>query len=134
LAFLVDLHPKRLVGDHHLVNVVAFGALKPTEVKTRTCRHDAGEHHVSAAFRAGRALEFDVDVIEQETSLCHDASLKRREHEDPQSPVLPVGGAVMGNSLKLQNQLRCSILTRDCELDEILPNANFPLLRDFFDN
>jgi len=52
-----DLNPECMVGDHHLVNVFAFGAFKRAEVETLACRHDASEHHARIALRANRALD-----------------------------------------------------------------------------
>jgi len=61
------------------VNVIALWALECAEIKTHTCWHDAGEHHVSIALRAGRPLKLNVDVFRQEIGFLHDASLIRRE-------------------------------------------------------
>ena len=47
---------ERFGDDYHLVNVVARGALKDPEVETHACGHDASEHHVSVAPRAGGAF------------------------------------------------------------------------------
>jgi hypothetical protein len=50
------------IGDQHLVNVVAFGALERAEVETCARRRDAGEHHVSVAFRAFGAMDLNVEM------------------------------------------------------------------------
>ena len=57
------------------MNVVALGALKRADIETHTCRHDPSEHHVSAAFWAGRAMDVKVDDVRQEIGFLHDASL-----------------------------------------------------------
>jgi hypothetical protein len=81
------LTPGRLVGDHHFVNVVAFGALKGSEVEARAYGHDAGEHHVGLALWAGRAMDLNVDVVGQGTRFRHDASLEEAGAQRSLSPI-----------------------------------------------
>ena len=57
------------------MNVVALRALKRADIETHTCRHDASEHHVSAALWASRATDVKADVVRQEIGFLHDASL-----------------------------------------------------------
>jgi hypothetical protein len=59
------------------VNVVALGALKRAEAKTRACGHDASEHHVITALGASRPMDGSVDIIGPGTKFCHDASLEQ---------------------------------------------------------
>jgi hypothetical protein len=67
--------PECIGLNHHLVNVLAPRALKRADIETHTCRHDPSEHHVSAAFWAGRAMDVKVDDVRQEIGFLHDASL-----------------------------------------------------------
>jgi hypothetical protein len=67
--------PECIGLNHHLVKVVALRALKRADIETHTCRHDPSEHHVSAAFCAGRAMDVKVDDVRQEIGFLHDASL-----------------------------------------------------------
>jgi hypothetical protein len=58
-----------------------LGALERAEVETHAFRHDAGEHHLSTAFRAGGALDVYVDAFGQEMGFWHDASSRKRRRE-----------------------------------------------------
>jgi hypothetical protein len=58
--------------NHHLFKEIALRALKRADIETHTCRHDASEHHVSAALWASRAMDVEVDVVRQEIGLLHD--------------------------------------------------------------
>jgi hypothetical protein len=51
---------ERFGGDHHLVSVVAVGALEDPEVETYAYGHDASEHHVSVTLGAGGALDLNL--------------------------------------------------------------------------
>jgi hypothetical protein len=78
LSFLLHdpstLSPTECIGlNQHLVNVIALRALKRADIETHTCRHDASEHHVSAALWASRAMDVKVDVVRQEIGFLHDA-------------------------------------------------------------
>lgn len=57
------------------MNVLAPRALKRADIETHTCRHDPSEHHVIAAFWAGRPMDVKVDDVRQEIGFLHDASL-----------------------------------------------------------
>jgi hypothetical protein len=102
-----SLAAERLVGDHHLVNVVAFGALKPAEVETGACRRDASEHHVGVALWAFGAMDLNVEMGEQGMRFWHDAS-----PEGGGSATLPVTGnvpdgvTVMGTSVAIVFRFR----------------------------
>jgi hypothetical protein len=72
-------HAERFGSDHYDVNVIALWALECAEIETHTCRHDASEHHMGTALRAGGALKPNVDMLRQEIRFLHDASLVRRE-------------------------------------------------------
>ena len=50
-------------------------ALKRADIETHACKHDANEHHVSAALWASGAMDVEVDVVRQEIGFLHDASL-----------------------------------------------------------
>jgi hypothetical protein len=104
------LNPECLVGDHHFVNVVAFGALKGAEVEARACGHDAGEHHVSLALCTSRAMDLNVDVVGQRTRFWHDASLEEAGARRSLSPVCAWKAAVMEPALIIEFRLRWSIL------------------------
>ena len=68
------LCPTECIGlNQHLVNVVALGALKRADIETHACRHDASEHHVSAALWASGAMDVKVDDVRQEIGFLHDA-------------------------------------------------------------
>lgn len=68
---------ERFGGDHHLVSVVAVGALEDPEVETYAYGHDASEHHVSVTLGAGGALDLNVDIVGQGMRFWHGASLKQ---------------------------------------------------------
>jgi hypothetical protein len=57
--------------NHHLVKEITPGALKRADIETHTCRHDAGEYHVSAALWASRAMDVEIDVVRQEIGFLH---------------------------------------------------------------
>jgi hypothetical protein len=83
--------------NHHLVNVVAFGALKRAEVETHACGHDASEHHVSTALWASGAMDVSVDVVGQEIGFLHDASLRGGGSATLSvTGNMPLGSAVIG--------------------------------------
>jgi hypothetical protein len=50
-------------------------ALKRADIKTYSCRRNAGEYHVSAALSASRAMDVEIDLVRQEIRFLHDASL-----------------------------------------------------------
>ena len=76
------------------MNVVALRALKRADIETHTCRHDASEHHVSAALWASRATDVKVDVVRQEIGFLHDASLiEEAGAQHSLSPVDACGAA-----------------------------------------
>jgi hypothetical protein len=68
---------ERLIGDHHLVNMIASRALKGAEVETNPYGHDASEHHAGMASRASGAVDANIDMGRQQMGFLHDASLSR---------------------------------------------------------
>jgi hypothetical protein len=71
---------ERFGGNQNDVGVIARGALECAKVKAHTGRRDAGQHHVSIAFRAARALKLNVDAFGQEIRFLHDAPLTEVQH------------------------------------------------------
>jgi hypothetical protein len=67
--------PECIGLNHQLVKEITLRALKRADIGTPTCRHDASEYHVSAAFWASRAMDVEIDVVRQEIRFLHDASL-----------------------------------------------------------
>jgi hypothetical protein len=104
--------PECIGLNHHLVKEITLRALKRADIETHTCRHDASEHHVSAALWASRAMDVEVDVVRQEIGFLHDAF----PHREGGSATLSVTGrclwrsAVMETTLGLRTPRRCSIL------------------------
>jgi hypothetical protein len=98
--------------NHHLVKEITPGALKRADIETHTCRHDAGEYHVSAALWASRAMDVEIDVVRQEIGFLHDASLI--EEAGAQHSLSPGRRlwhkAVIGTTLGFRVPCRCSIL------------------------
>jgi hypothetical protein len=93
------------------MSVVALRTLKGTEAKPHACRHNANDHHVSLALRAGWAVDESADVFGQGMGFWHDASLKEAGAQHSQSPVeaceLDSGD---GTTLNFSGPLRCSRL------------------------
>jgi hypothetical protein len=95
-------HAECFGSDHYDVNVIALWALERAKIKTHTCGHDAGKHHVSIARRAGRALKLNVDVLGQKIGVLHDASLIRRERNTLSHRYCLDGVAVMEGALVIE--------------------------------
>ena len=55
------------------MNVIAPGTFKGVEFETHAGGHDAGEHHVSLAFWARRAMDVKVEMVRQQTGFLHGA-------------------------------------------------------------
>jgi hypothetical protein len=104
--------PECIGLNHHLVKEITLRALKRAEIETHACRHDASEHHVSAALWASWAMEVEVDVVRQEIGFLHDAFPRRGGG----SATLSVTGKCLGRSVVIGTTLgsrvprRCSIL------------------------
>jgi hypothetical protein len=67
--------PECIGLNHHLAQVAALKALERADIETHTCRHDASEHHVSAALWASGAMDVEIGVVRQEIGCLHDAFL-----------------------------------------------------------
>jgi hypothetical protein len=94
------------------VNVVASGTLEGVEVETDTCGHDAGEHHVSMAFRARRAMDVSVEIVRQQAGFLHGAFPSRKAGaQHSLSPVkCLLSNAVMKPSFGFCRSIGCSFL------------------------
>ena len=57
------------------MNVLALRAFERAEVETHTRRHDAREHHESAAVWTSWTMDLSACVVRQEIGFLHDASL-----------------------------------------------------------
>jgi hypothetical protein len=76
--------PECIGPNHHLVKEITPRALKRADIETHTCRHDASEYHVSAAFWASRAMDMEIDVVRQEIGFLHiDFPSSRRRESSP---------------------------------------------------
>jgi len=94
------------------VNVIALWALKCAEIKTHTGGHDAGEHHVGIAPRAGWTLKLNVDVLGHEIGFLHEVFPHKAGARYSQSPVCAL--MKYGDEASIDHRIpgRCSILIR----------------------
>lgn len=94
------------------MNVVAPGTFKGVELETHAGGHDAGEHHVSMAFWARRAMDVKVEVVRQQTGFLHGASpLRKAGAQHSRSPMkCLLGSAVIKHSFGFCRSIGCSVL------------------------
>ena len=80
---------------------ITLRALKRADIETHTCRHDASEHHVSAALWASRAMDVEVDVVRQEIGFLHDGFPLREGGSSSQTKILPGGNLTLARPIGL---------------------------------
>jgi hypothetical protein len=91
--------------------VIASGAFKRAEVEPYARGHNAREHHIGMALRAGGAVDMNVDGIGQGTGFRHDASLDEAGAQHSLSPVVCPGEVtVMEPAFLTVSRFRWSIL------------------------